>query len=145
MLLFLNCGAKQDLVVLGVPGHILLNDGTGNFTKFEFYAELEGNLGHCFDATGDGHMDLLSLGDGSQTLTLGDGGKTNYYMNRGAWPIELHSGGGDATNLRDETKCMLPVDVDGDGDMVRLSSICTGCLSWMCLLTLISLPCWPRI
>ena len=128
MLLFLNCGAKQDLVVLGVPGHILLNDGTGNFTKFEFYVELEGNLGNCFDATGDGHMDLLTLGDGRQTLTLGDGGKTNYYMNRGAWPIELHSGGGDATNLRDETKCMLPVDVDGDGDMVRLSSLCTRIL-----------------
>jgi len=44
-------------------------------------------------------------------------------MPDGSWPIELHSGGGDATSNREATNCMIPVDVDGDGDMVRLSLI----------------------
>ena len=133
----LRSGAKKDLLVFATTeALILLNDGTGNFTNLEGDVDFEGYDGTCFDASGDGRMSIWTTQMESNVY---------YYIGRGSWPIELHSGGGDASSYRDATKFMVPVDVDGDGDMVRLSSICTGCLSWMCLLTLISLPCWPRI
>ena len=110
------------MLVFGGPSFIALNDGTGNFTELGGDKQVVGYAGTCFHATKDSQISIWASSGGANPYDSGSG-QPSYYMPDGSWPIELHSGGGDATSNREATNCMIPVDVDGDGDMVRLSLI----------------------
>ena len=102
------------------PNRLLLNDGSGHFTehadRLELLVPLETRQAHVFDATGDGHPDILFL---------------NLTSNAGAWDKDprmrllVNDGTG---HFRDETEGRLPahtfsvwggtpIDFDHDGDL----------------------------
>ena len=84
------------------PGRLLLNDGSGRFTehadRLELLVPLHSRQAHVFDATGDGHPDILLL---------------NLTSNAGAWEKDpqarllVNDGRG---YFRDETEGRLPAN-----------------------------------
>ena len=102
------------------PGRLLLNDGGGRFTehpeRLELRVPLETRQAHVFDATGDGHPDIVLL---------------NLTSNNRAWDkdprVRLLVNDGRGT-FRDESDARLPgntfsvwggtpIDFDHDGDL----------------------------
>lgn len=118
----LNGDGHLDMVVANEtpPNRLLLNDGTGRFTehpeRLELLVPLETRQAHVFDATGDGHPDILFL---------------NLTSNAHDWDKDprmrllVNDGNG---NFRDETEGRLPehtfsvwggtpIDFDHDGHL----------------------------
>lgn len=116
----LDADGDLDMVVANEtpPNRLLLNDGRGRFTehseRLDLRVPLETRQAHVFDATGDGHPDILLL---------------NLTSNAGAWDKDprmrllVNDGRG---HFRDESDARLPantfstwagtpVDFDRDG------------------------------
>ncbi|UPQ99553.1 hypothetical protein HOP50_04g28610 [Chloropicon primus] len=97
-----------DVYITGGPDVFLLNDGTGNFTEvsnvFAEQSQSHPPAPACFDATGNGLMDLWI-------------DNNNLNLNKGSFPMVLHTDAGDATAYRDASYDAQVFDADNDGDM----------------------------
>ena len=98
-----------DIYIRGDPPVLLLNDGTGNFTQAsdDVIGDIQGDyepwsLPLCFDATGNGQMDLWVS-------------KKSLNLNKGAWPHTEAETGEFSGGVVDAQV----LDADSDGDMVR--------------------------
>ncbi len=120
----------EDFVLLGSlnsPDKLYLqqSDGTFHFTanaSLQQTSSFESSCGAFFDADGDGDQDLM-LGNGGNELARGfDAYAVRYYENIGgnlvSNPIMAPQAGG-------EVSCIVPKDIDFDGDM----DVFIGCRS----------------
>lgn len=102
------------------PNRLLLNDGKGRFTEskgaLELRVPLETREVHVFDATGDGHPDIVFFNITSNAQGWDKDPQTRLLVNDGKG------------HFRDETEARLPrhrfsswgglpIDLDGDGAM----------------------------
>ena len=100
----------MDIYIRGDPPVLLLNDGTGNFSRASDDVIWEIHTGEylpplCFDATGNGQMDLWTS-------------RRALFLNKGTWP-HTEAEAGDATQFSGHVKNVQVFDADSDGDMVR--------------------------
>ncbi|MEN0004450.1 MAG: CRTAC1 family protein [Bacteroidota bacterium] len=103
----------------GAPGMYFVQSEDGIFMPqdpaiFERFAYIEETAATCFDADGDGDLDLYIAGGGSEQMIGLNSFLDRLYLNDGAGNLSL-SANALPTGFAINGSCAVPLDYDGDG------------------------------